>query len=74
MSCCGCVSKLENLVKQELLKSFRLFNMNEDGVAVEKVSGMRNTEKLILVFPNDETLTIDTLCSGCAENTSLIIS
>ena len=74
MSCCGCNSKLEKLVEQGTLKSFRLVNLNEDRTEVAKVSGMRNTERLVLVFPNDSILTIDTFCSGCAENTTLIIS
>lgn len=34
---------------------------------------MRTTEKVVLVFPSGNTVTLDTFCSGCAENTVLEI-
>jgi hypothetical protein len=37
-------------------------------------SDFRNTERLILKFPNGKKLKIDTFCSGCNENTSMIFS
>lgn len=39
----------------------------------EAGSGSRETEQLYLYFPNGITLKIDTFCSGCSENTCLLL-
>ena len=39
----------------------------------EPGSGSRETEQLYLYFPNEMVLKIDAFCSGCSENTCLIL-
>ena len=51
------------------LKDFK-FETIED----EPGSGMRETDRLILTLPSGKTIVIDTFCSGCSENTSLIVN
>lgn len=47
-------------------------NLDENGNVGE--SRMWNTERLTLVFPSGRKLVLDTACSGCLENTYLILS
>ena len=65
-------NKIDNLVKIGILKSFSIENLDINGNI--GVSDYRNTERLTLIFPNDEKLILDTFCSGCSENTAIIIS
>ena len=66
-------TKLNELVTNGAIKSYVLINVDEDG-NVGKTSNFRNTERLTLLFGNGESLTINTFCSGSAEDTVLIIS
>lgn len=63
--------RLEDLVINGTLKSYVLSNVSEDGV-IGKESKFRNIQRLVLTFPNLETLTVETFCSGCAEDTCLV--
>ena len=64
---------LEELKQQGLIKDYSYNNVDETG-SVGRSSTMRNTEQLVLVFPNDAMLWIDTACSGCLEDTTLTFS
>lgn len=64
---------LNELVTDGTITSYDLNNVSENG-DIGKESKFRNTERLKLYFPNGNTLTIDTFCSGSAENTVFIIS
>lgn len=65
---------LDKLVKSGILKeySFRVLDMDSQVVSAPG-NGSRETDELTLVFSNGEKLIIGTFCSGCAENTSIII-
>jgi hypothetical protein len=65
--------KLENFISLGLIKSYKLTNISCDGIPDEE-SDSRNTEQLSLEFPNNQSLIIDTFCSGCLENTTISIS
>jgi hypothetical protein len=60
--------ELDKLVVNGTLTGYELFTEE-----FELGSGSRETEKLVLSFPNGSKLTIDTFCSGSSENTCLII-
>lgn len=62
--------KLQSCVDKGLFKSFTLQNVDENG-EVDVISECRNTERLTIVFNNNEELVLDTFCSGCLENTCL---
>lgn len=64
---------LDSLVGNGTIQSYHYVNVSEDGVEGEE-SYNRNTEKLVIVFNTNETLTINTFCSGCAEDTVMDIS
>lgn len=64
--------KLERLVCLGIIDKYEYDNCDESG-NIGKESEYRNTERLVLYFPNDEKLIIDTFCSGCLENTYLNI-
>jgi hypothetical protein len=64
---------LESLVASGTIASYDYDEVNEDGVVGEE-SDFRNTERLVLQFNDGKRLIIDTLCSGCAENTTLVFS
>lgn len=61
-------SILEGFVARGSLKSFKL-------ETVQEVPGesSRQHDRLTLVFPNDEPLVIDTVCSGSLENCEIFI-
>lgn len=63
---------LNKLVEHGTIISYEYLNLDEEGNVGE--SKFRNTEQVKLVFPNGKSLTIDTFCSGCNENTSLSFS
>ena len=65
--------QLETLVKKGTLKSYSYNNVDSNGVEGEE-SVSRNTEKLTLVFPDGEVLTLDTFCSGCLNDTGFIFN
>jgi|694.fasta_scaffold32668_2 hypothetical protein len=62
---------LDVLVRSGSIKSYAYVNVSEDDIE-EIASEMRNTERLVLYFANDLILKIDTCCSGCSEDTSMI--
>lgn len=68
----GCTT-LDKLVEKGTIKSYRYINVSADGIECKK-SKFRNTERLVLEFLNGEEITIDSLCSGSDENTSMWIS
>lgn len=59
---------LDGAVQAGDLKSYELFTVEE-----EPDSGMREHDRLVLVFPSGNKLTIDTICSGIRENVSIYI-
>lgn len=63
-------SVLDQLVASGVLSSYEYENVSEDGIVGDE-SKCRNTEQIVLNFPNNQTLTVGTFCSGCLENTSL---
>lgn len=65
--------KLDLLVKHGLLSSYEYVNVSEAG-EVGLRSEFRNAQRVKLVFTNGDTITFDTICSGCLENTNIIIS
>lgn len=68
-------TKLEQLVSSGMLSSYSIKTLDAYGDEVEQPgNGERETDCLILEFPNGKVLTINTFCSGCAENTSLDFS
>ncbi len=57
----------QELIDFFCIKDFKLVNIDEMGN--EGTSMSNNTQKLILTFPNNTKLVINTWCSGCLENT-----
>ncbi len=51
------------------IRSWRIMPISEDGREYE-TSPFRNSERLIIEFPDGKKLTINTTCSGCLENSS----
>jgi hypothetical protein len=64
---------LNQLIASGDITSYQLTLHDEDGNLIEKSKGSRETERLVLTFPSGKILTVDTFCSGCAENTCLVI-
>jgi hypothetical protein len=62
---------LDRMVAAGKLKSYSIHNVSEDGDR-DKYSSFRNTELLVLEFPDGEKCEIGTFCSGSAENTCFI--
>ena len=62
------VENLNNLVKDKTIKSYVIYNVDDNGI-VGKKSKFRNTQRLSIKFNNNQSLVIDTFCSGSAENT-----
>jgi hypothetical protein len=63
---------LHKLINSGVLLCYKLENVSEEG-EVGVHSKFRNTERLTLYFPSGDSLIIDTFCSGCFEDTCLII-
>lgn len=63
---------LDKLVEAGTIESYYLDVVNEEGQVGFK-GKCRNTQKLHLVFPDGNTLTIDTYCSGCMEDSGFIL-
>ena len=64
---------LDNLVKMGHILSYEYVDVDEDGNVGLK-GDFRNSERLILHFSNEQSLTIETFCSGSSEDTVLSIS
>jgi hypothetical protein len=64
-------TKLEELVSKGVLVSWKIVNVDEDG-NVGRKSKYRNSERMVLVFPSGETLSVDTFCSGIREDTCFV--
>ena len=69
---------LDNLIESGILKDYKYVAVDEDDVEIKdhtyaEESASRNTERLILIFSNDQILKIDTFCSGILENTELFL-
>ena len=69
-------SKLNELVSNGLIKTYGHVGIDENGniTKLGDCRGSRNTERLTLVFNDDTEFVIDTICSGCAENTAMYFS
>jgi hypothetical protein len=71
---------LDELVASGDIASYSLAKLDENGNVVVDgapplpLRGMRETERATLTFPSGKQLVIDTFCSGCLENTSLLFS
>lgn len=64
--------KLEELVKRGTIFSYKIENFDANGNPGR--GNFRNTEKLTIVFLTGEKITVDTFCSGSAEDTCLFVS
>ncbi len=64
---------LNELVAAGAIKSHAKYNVDENGV-VGKTSHGRNTERLVLELNSGHKICIDTFCSGCLEDTGIIVS
>lgn len=62
--------RLNDLKASGTISSWRIANLNSDGE--EGKSNYRNTQKLILEFPDGNSLELGTFCSGCLEDTVLV--
>jgi hypothetical protein len=65
--------KMNRLVSKGIILDWILENVDENN-EVNKTSRFRNTERLTIYFHDDEKLVIDTICSGSAENTIILVS
>jgi hypothetical protein len=65
------IPKLETLKQAGQITEYKLHNVSEAGIVGER-SPFRNTQLLLLRFPNGDTIEIQTLCSGTAEDSILI--
>lgn len=63
--------RLEQAKLDGHIKDWKLIDIDEDGNEGSK-GPFRNTEKLVLTFPNNKTLVIGTFCSGSGENSCFI--
>lgn len=63
---------LDDLVASGTLHSYYYCNIDEN-CNEDAVSEYRNSERVILRFPNGKSLKIDTICTGINENTKIII-
>jgi hypothetical protein len=63
---------LNFLVDNEIVQGAMIYSLDENGNVGE--SKFRNSERLVLLFNNGKKLVIDTICSGSAEDTSLILN
>jgi hypothetical protein len=57
------VENLNNLVEDKTIKSYVISNVDDNGI-VGKKSKFRNTQRLSIEFNNNQSLVIDTFCSG----------
>lgn len=64
------MQKLEQLKLLGLIVDYKITDLDDEGNPGESPHG-RNTQRLELLFPNGDSLVVDTFCSGCNENTSL---
>lgn len=64
--------KLNDLLTEGVIKDYNLCSISADGIVGEE-SKTNNRECLCIVFNTGESLTISTICSGCLENTSLVL-
>lgn len=65
--------KLNNLVKSGVIDNFKIENVSEDG-KVNEYSNCRNVERLTIHFCSGDILRIETLCSGCSEDSVFILA
>jgi hypothetical protein len=63
---------LDDLVKSGTIIKYEFDNYDCDG-NINKISDNRNTQKLILYFPDGNQLAITTTTFGCSDDTILII-
>jgi hypothetical protein len=66
-------AKLDSLLFSGMIAAYKFVNCNEEGNVVDRPKGFRNTQKLILTFPNSDQLVIDSFCSGSSEDSVLLI-
>jgi hypothetical protein len=60
---------LDTLVKEGVIASYLLETVED-----EPGSHMREADKLTITFTSGHLLVLNTFCSGCNENTSIIVS
>jgi hypothetical protein len=60
-------NKLDQLKASGTILNWQLVNVDDTG-SPNRTSKFRNSERLIITFPNGETLTLGTFCSGSLEN------
>lgn len=65
---------LDNLVASGDIVSYSYLLKDMDNLPITESEGSRETETLVITFPSGSQLTIDTFCSGSAENTCLIFN
>ena len=65
--------RLEELKDKAFILDYKLSNVSCEGV-VDSESPSRNRERLVIIFSSKEKLVMNTFCSGCNEDTLLVIS
>lgn len=63
--------RLDQLVASSQILSWKIEDFDENGNLGE--GEFRNTQTLEIVFPNHTSIRIGTFCSGCAEDTCLVM-
>lgn len=66
-------AKLDSLLLDGMIVAYKFVNCDEEGKVVDRPKGFRNTQKLMLTFPNGAQLVIDSFCSGSSEDSVLLI-
>jgi hypothetical protein len=65
---------LDELVASGEIGGYFYDLIDENGFGITESNGSRETEKLTIFFASGKILVINTFCSGCSENTSLLIT
>ena len=66
--------RLDELVRNGVIKDYELEIVSDEGIIGTASPKGRNTDRLTITFNDGHLLTLDTFCSGCLEDTCLIVS
>lgn len=73
MRCPNSNPVLDRLVSEGTITGYEYRNVDKNGTP-DQVSKFRNTEQLIIHFNDGKSLSVDTFCSGSAEDTTLFFN
>lgn len=65
---------LDALIESGAISSFRVEDLNADGIPGTPTPQGCNREQLTITFPNGQRLVLSTWCSGALENTGFFVS